>query len=130
MPEKNELCHAPWGCSNPTAKSSGKGKRSIDDVEICRPCYQYAWEKAKELGKNISEVFYTLPNPHRPLPAIKTKCHRTGCPVTFEKGERNGFRRRIGNFHVCRNCYESAWERSKDKGISIEEAFQMLPPKK
>ena len=132
--DRTKTCGAPW-CNRSTETPLGSNRpkssccRKIGNVIVCRPCYQYVWEQSQLLGRGMLEIFLTLPPPQRVLPRVKTTCARNGCTVTFAEGEKSGNRRHIGLYHVCRPCYETAWEVARAKGISIEEAYKQLPPK-
>ncbi|MBP9855704.1 MAG: hypothetical protein KBC48_00130 [Candidatus Pacebacteria bacterium] len=125
---RNMICAAPW-CHRPTAASTGQSARQINSKQLCRACYQYVWEQAKLDGKEMGEIFSSLPPPKKTLPAIKTKCARKGCDVKFEEGNKGQHRRHIGLHHVCRNCYEATWEWAKRRNIPLEKAFAQLPEK-
>lgn len=128
---RNKFCSAPWGCTELSSKASGKRSWRIGNVELCRKCYSYVWEHAKDLDKTMAEIFQILPGPTRTLPKIATVCARKGCTETFEGGEGGPRRRHIGLLHVCVRCYQAAWERSRmfDPVISLEQAFLLLPDK-
>ncbi len=117
-------------CGKPTAKAVGKPSRKINGVELCASCYQYLWEKSKETGETMGELFDKgVAPPRRPLPRIATKCAREGCGTELPENAGPKVRRTIGLFHVCRNCYETVWEHSKRDGMSLEDAFHNLKPK-
>lgn len=127
--ERNKYCGAPWGCSELSSKASGKRSWRIGNTELCRKCYSYVWEHAKDLGKTMVEIFHTLSGPNRSLPCIATKCARKGCTETFADGEGAPRRRHIGLLHICKTCYQAAWEMSRtfDPIISLEQALLLLP---
>lgn len=127
----SKFCGAPWGCTELSSRGSGKRSWKVDDVELCRKCYSYTWEHAKDQGKTMSEIFLTLPGPQRPLPSIATQCARKGCTEAFRKNEGSLRRRHIGLLHVCVACYQAAWELSRtfEPVISLEQAFKLLPEK-
>jgi hypothetical protein len=124
-----KVCQAPWGCSKKTAKASGGAKRSINNLELCRGCYQYAWENAKELGQAKEDILPRLDPPKKPLPRISTICAREECGVRLRKNSGPEHRRTIGLHHLCRNCYQATWELCQKLGISLEDAFKQMKPK-
>lgn len=124
------MCGAPWGCSRSVARgNSGAANRPIADIFLCRPCYQYVWEKAKVQGRSMVEVFPTLPPPREPLSATDMVCERKDCGKILVAGSRNEHHRRIGLHHVCRACYQAVWEFSQQYSISMEEALAQVPSK-
>ncbi|MFA5877775.1 MAG: hypothetical protein WC845_00115 [Candidatus Staskawiczbacteria bacterium] len=125
----SKICGAPW-CNKPTAKSIGKEPRHINHVQLCRACYQYIWQRSKEAGKAMKEMFTdNVSAPRRPLPRIKTICAREGCTRILLKNVSTNLLRRIGLLRVCRTCYEAAWELSKKEECSLQEAYSRLKPK-
>lgn len=118
-------CRAPWACTNPASESDSASGRWIGDILVCRACYEYVWEHTPVMFP-LREAIKRLPGPHRALLAIDILCQRLGCERRLRRGQ---YRRRIGLNHVCRPCYQTAWAIAKDKGISIEEAFNQLSPK-
>lgn len=45
-----KTCGAP-GCGKLTARAAGQVGRHINNVELCRACYQRIWELSKATGK-------------------------------------------------------------------------------
>lgn len=125
----DKTCGIP-GCTNLTARATGRGARSIKGIELCRGCYQRIWELAKETGKSTKEIFREgIAPPHHALPRIATICAREGCNVELPKNASRNVRRTIGLLHVCRPCYQFAWQHSVRDRMSIEDAFQQMKPK-
>lgn len=125
-----EICGAP-GCANPTALAVGKGSHQLCGIQLCRACYAMAYRISKKTGKTMHEVFgeglFTPPHRLPHLPAMK--CERKGCLVDLPENATTDIRKRIGFFHVCRGCFNRAWEKAKADSIPIEEAFHLLKPK-
>jgi hypothetical protein len=127
-----QVCGARW-CSRNSSKADGGDSRRVGGTDLCRPCYQYVWEQANAKGISMENAFSSVDPPKRAPEPVRTKCARTGCRTVFKKGQRNHQapkgRRHIGLVHICRSCYQAAWERAKARSISMEEAFKILPPK-
>jgi hypothetical protein len=127
---RTKVCGMSW-CSNPIALLTIGTSRRINGIDVCRRCYQYVWEQAKARGRTMQEILtFPLVPPKRPLPKVRAVCARKNCGVVFKEGEGSeGARRHVGLLHVCRNCYETTWELAKAKGLMLEEAWKLLPPK-
>lgn len=121
-----ETCGAPH-CTNPTAHATGGNRRRINGMELCRACYQRAWDLEKSTGKSKEDIMREgLPPVFRPLPRIATTCATAGCGIRLPKNGDVTVRRAIGQYHVCRNCYQRAWEYGQNNNVSIKEAFNRL----
>ncbi len=125
----SKVCGAPW-CNNPTESAQGKDKRQLNGIEVCRRCYQYVWEKARELGCPKEELFpNNIDPPKRPLPRVKAVCPRQGCGKVLRENADAKERRCIGLMHVCNQCYQAAWELAKEQGLTLKEGWDRLKPK-
>ena len=130
-------CTAPW-CNTILTNKNRRNIRFLDRwkivrIPVCRNCYAYIWQEAKETSKTMIETFNSSGGPQR-VDYNAEKCSRHNCQFTFPKtkGSRETARlnrRMIGKRVVCRNCYQAAWDYSKKSGLSLAEAFQGLPPK-
>lgn len=126
-------CEAPWGCDYVTAKDSGEDARNMYGHELCRPCYQYAWERLRGLSASKRKVQFDLLPPVCRMPEDKdTHCR---CGTFLPKGSTNKKRRFIGRasggqpIAVCRPCYQRAYEFKRDN-LSItemEDAWHSMP---
>lgn len=134
MPKKaSKKCEAPWGCSYATAKDSGEDGRRMYGHELCRPCYQYAWERLHELSDSKKEAqFYKLP-PLRRMP--EDKDYNCRCGTFLPKGSTSKTRRFIGRMAgeepiaTCRPCYQQAYEFKRDNPSvkTMEDAWRLMP---
>lgn len=126
---RNKICGAP-GCAKLSEHGAGKVSRQINDVELCRGCYQRIWELEQKTGKRKEDLFREGVKPaQRALPRIATTCSRDGCGAELPLNAGSNIRSTIGLQHVCRLCYQQAWYYSKRGSISIENAFQQMKPK-
>jgi hypothetical protein len=123
-------CEAPWNCKNLKASESkeARGSRAVDGHELCRPCYQYVWEQCRGKNKNGRMSFKGLPGPMRPVERIPAVCNRKGCLRILQPNMGQAYRS-IGNIRMCRPCYQATWALAKRREISLELAWQELPPK-
>ena len=115
---KEDKCKAPWGCNN---KADG---RYIDGFEVCRPCYQYVWEKKRKGGKRQDISFHGLKGPHRWSLLKGQPCSRKGCNKIVSKKVRA-----IGGLPYCRACYQAIWERAKKRGLNLAQSAKKIEPK-
>ncbi len=124
----SKICGAPW-CNKLTASAMGRHRRQIAGVELCKRCYQYVWESAKKADCSMETLFPNdIAPPKLPLPRIETVCSREGCGKKLGEGQ-GQHHRTIGLAHVCKGCYQAAWEFKEEHGLSIKDAYKQLKPK-
>lgn len=117
-------CDARWPCNNIVVVGN---TRYVAGTRMCRACYQHVWDVSKKLGTTIIETYQTCEAPWRFPPNVGVRCARVGCGRELPEGKP---RRHVGGFiHLCRTCYQSAWELSKKLDLSVEEAYHKLLPK-
>lgn len=114
-----------WWCDYPI-----KQVRRIDDVVVCRSCYQYVWEQAQKTGESMAAVFRKVEPPKRTPVRKRIKCSRSGCEVVLTpEMDSSEYRWLNRQKPLCRNCYETVWEYKKKFNLnSMEEAFDQLYP--
>ncbi len=126
---KRDICGAPW-CKELTAWARGQHARHIGGTEICRQCYQHYWEQARKTGRSMIEILQSSTGPRcRRIPKRRSVCARLGCLTELPARATNQKRRRVGRRIICRNCYQATWELAKKLGLSIIEAWAILPEK-
>lgn len=133
-------CQAPWGCSRVSSKVAGTGARHIAGLSLCRSCYQYVYEQARNSGilpSGWPKLMRRLSGPTHEAPVIAMKCAGPGCGDIIPKGATDDKRRFIGRtrenpgISLCRKCYQRAWEYANDHpGKSLEDAWRQMPPRR
>ncbi len=130
-----DTCQAPWGCTNPTAKASVKESRKIDGLSLCRACYQYVFDQAKEHRASRKVFIYLLRAPAR-VPKGASSCEAPGCGRAF-RAQDVTVRRFVGRLTSgsprasCRACYQRAYEykREHPEFQTLEQAWLAMPPR-
>lgn len=108
------------------------GRRYISGKLICRACYQFVWGLSKKLAISLKDAFTQADFKRaRQIDATNAICARPNCEVKLAEVEGQN-RRRLSldkPLLVCHACYQSAWELSNKFGVTMEKAWDLLPPK-
>ena len=117
-------CGAPW-CSHKLKKGE---IRTIGGVKVCRACYADAQYEAIRLGVHLHSLSVHTMKPPRRYPRRTQALPCPRCHASLPKKIDDRRLKRIGLIHVCCGCYQAAWRLTKEKNITMEEAWKLLPP--
>lgn len=114
------------GCIREVASITAGARRIINNIELCRACYQRFWKYSKEHGLSLARAFDSAPPVRRCPPKIDTICSRPGCQTRLS---RYIYYRVIGDRPFCNSCFQYIWRQSRKFRISLLQAFLRVRPK-